>query len=51
MGRLTHRTGPGWTYFATTKAWQNVMFYPGANFSLGGRGFSPRRRIPEQNRL
>jgi putative transposase len=24
MGRLTHRTAPGWTYFVTTKAWQNV---------------------------
>jgi len=22
MGRLTHRTGPGFTYFVTTKTWQ-----------------------------
>jgi putative transposase len=27
MGRLTHRTGPGWTYFVTTKAWQNVAVF------------------------
>jgi putative transposase len=23
MGRLTHRTSPGWTYFVTTKSWQS----------------------------
>jgi putative transposase len=23
MGRLTHRTAPGFTYFVTTKVWQN----------------------------
>lgn len=23
MGRLTHRTAPGFTYFVTTKTWQN----------------------------
>ncbi|MGH9715929.1 MAG: REP-associated tyrosine transposase [Candidatus Acidiferrales bacterium] len=23
MGRLRHRTAPSWTYFVTTKAWQN----------------------------
>jgi putative transposase len=23
MGRLRHRTAPGWTYFVTTKTWQN----------------------------
>jgi putative transposase len=27
MGRLTHRAGPGWTYFVTTKAWQNVSVF------------------------
>jgi putative transposase len=27
MGRLMHRTGPGWTYFVTTKAWQNVAVF------------------------
>ncbi len=27
MGRLTHRTSPGWTYFVTTKAWQNVSIF------------------------
>jgi REP element-mobilizing transposase RayT len=27
MGRLTHRTSPGWTYFVTTKAWQNVSVF------------------------
>jgi putative transposase len=27
MGRLTHRTAPGWTYFVTTKAWQNVAVF------------------------
>lgn len=27
MGRLTHRTMPGWTYFVTTKAWQNVSVF------------------------
>src|SRR5579863_3578449 len=27
MGRLTHRTSPGWTYFVTTKAWQNMAVF------------------------
>jgi REP-associated tyrosine transposase len=27
MGRLTHRTMPGWTYFVTTKAWQSVSVF------------------------
>jgi putative transposase len=27
MGRLTHRTTPGWTYFVTTKAWQSVAVF------------------------
>src|SRR6267378_1390098 len=27
MPRLTHRTSPGWTYFVTTKAWQNVSVF------------------------
>jgi putative transposase len=27
MGRLTHRTAPGWTYFVTTKAAQNVSVF------------------------
>ena len=27
MGRLTHRTSPGWTYFVTTKAWQNASVF------------------------
>jgi putative transposase len=27
MGRLTHRTSPGWTYFVTTKAWQNAAVF------------------------
>jgi putative transposase len=27
MGRLTHRTSPSWTYFVTTKAWQNVSVF------------------------
>jgi putative transposase len=27
MGRLTHRTSTGWTYFVTTKAWQNVSVF------------------------
>ena len=27
MGRLTHRTGPGWTYFVTTKAWQSTAVF------------------------
>jgi putative transposase len=27
MGRLTHRTSPGWTYFVTTKAWQGVSVF------------------------
>lgn len=27
MGRLTHRTLPGWTYFVTTKAWQNASLF------------------------
>lgn len=27
MGRLTHRMSPGWTYFVTTKAWQNMPLF------------------------
>lgn len=27
MGRLTHRTSPGWTYFVTTKTWQSVPVF------------------------
>jgi putative transposase len=27
MGRLTHRTTPGWTYLVTTKAWENVAVF------------------------
>jgi len=27
MGRLIHRTGPGWTYFVTTKAWQSMSLF------------------------
>jgi|SRR5277367_303836 len=27
MGRLTHRTGAGGTYFVTTKAWQSVSVF------------------------
>lgn len=27
MGRLTHRTGPGWTYFVTTKSWENTFWF------------------------
>jgi putative transposase len=27
LGRLTHRTAPGWTYFVTTKAWQNISVF------------------------
>ena len=27
MGRLTHHTGEGWTYFVTTKAWQNTFLF------------------------
>lgn len=27
MGRLTHRTLPGWTYFVTTKGWQGVSVF------------------------
>jgi len=27
MGRLTHRTKPGWTYFITTKAAQNISVF------------------------
>jgi putative transposase len=27
MGRLTHRTGSGWTYFITTKAWQSTLLF------------------------
>jgi putative transposase len=25
MGRLTHRTGPAWTYFVTTKSWESTF--------------------------
>ena len=27
MGRLTHHTGPGWTYFITTKAWESKSLF------------------------
>jgi putative transposase len=27
MGRLTHRIKPGWTYFVTTNAWQNISVF------------------------
>ncbi len=27
MGRLTHRTGEGWTYFVTTKSWENTFWF------------------------
>jgi putative transposase len=27
MGRLTHDTGDGWTYFVTTKAWQSTFLF------------------------
>jgi putative transposase len=27
MGHLTHRTNPGWTYFVTTKAAQNISVF------------------------
>ena len=27
MGRLTHRTSPGWTYFVTTKTWQGRSIF------------------------
>jgi REP element-mobilizing transposase RayT len=27
MGRLTHRSKPGWTYFVTTKAAQNISVF------------------------
>ncbi|HKS80687.1 MAG TPA: transposase [Candidatus Acidoferrales bacterium] len=27
MGRLTHRTAPGFTYFVTTKTWQNRSIF------------------------
>ena len=27
MGRLTHRTGQGWTYFVTTKSWENTFWF------------------------
>jgi putative transposase len=27
MGRLTHRTKPGWTYFVTTKSWQSSFLF------------------------
>ena len=27
MGRLTHHTNPGWTYFITTKATQNISVF------------------------
>src|SRR6267143_4166704 len=27
MGRLTHRTSPGSTYFVTTKAWQSMFVF------------------------
>ena len=27
MGRLTHRTSPGWTYFVTTKSWEGTFWF------------------------
>jgi REP element-mobilizing transposase RayT len=27
MGRLTHRTGEGWTYFVTTKSWEGTFWF------------------------
>jgi len=27
VGRLTNRTSPGWTYFVTTKSWQNEPLF------------------------
>jgi putative transposase len=27
LGRLTHRTAPGWTYFVTTKSWQSTALF------------------------
>ncbi len=27
MGRVTHRTSPGWTYFVTTKCWGNIAIF------------------------
>jgi putative transposase len=27
LGRLTHRTAPGWTYFVTTKSWQSAALF------------------------
>src|SRR5580700_8644668 len=27
MGRLTHRTAPGFTYFVTTKTWENGAIF------------------------
>jgi putative transposase len=27
MGRLSHRTGEGWTYFVTTKSWENTFWF------------------------
>jgi putative transposase len=27
MGRLTHWTAPGWTYFVTTKTWLNISVF------------------------
>jgi len=27
MGRLTHHTGEGWTYFITTKAWESEFLF------------------------
>jgi len=35
MGRLKHRTAPGWTYFVTTKTWQNRALF----------------QVPENNRI
>ncbi|MGH9734228.1 MAG: REP-associated tyrosine transposase [Candidatus Acidiferrales bacterium] len=35
MGRLTHRIGPGFTYFVTTKCWQNrAVFQVGENAQI-----------------
>jgi putative transposase len=27
MGRLTHRTGPGFTYFVTTNSWESTFWF------------------------
>ena len=34
MGRLTHRMGEGWTYFVTTKSWENTFLFQAARAAL-----------------